>query len=122
MIIKKVINHPLLLEVEVAIYLKVSMKCPKFIYKSLCLKFAKKCLEVEKLKKMFPKKVEMHDMSKRNFEYYKVNRTLTKRYLNSAIPQMQRILNFDKRKKIETLKQLSSYPVNNGSFKSVSLR
>jgi len=90
--------------------------------KSLCLKFAKKCLEVEKLKKMFPKKIEMHDMSKRNFEYYKVNRTLTKRYLNSAIPQMQRILNFDKRKKIETLKQLSSYPVNNGSFKSVSLR
>ena len=90
--------------------------------KSLCLKFAKKCLEVKKLKKMFPKKVEMHDMSKRNFEYYKVNRTLTKRYLNSAIPQMQRILNVDKRKKIETLKQLSSYPVNNGSFKSVSLR
>ena len=71
---------------------------------------------------MFPKKVELHDMSKRNFEYYKVNRTLTKRYLNSAIPQMQRILNVDKKKKIETLKKLSSYPVNNGSFKSVSLR
>merc|ERR1711911_163255 len=89
---------------------------------SLCLKFARKCLEVKKLRKMFPKKVKMHDMSKRNFELHKVNRTLTKRYLNSAIPQMQRILNVDKRKKIETLKQLSSYPVNNGSFKSVSLR
>ena len=71
---------------------------------------------------MFPKKVEMHDMSKRTFEYYKVNRTLTKRYLNSAIPQMQRILNVDKKKKIEILRKLSSYPVNNGSFKSVSLR
>ena len=90
--------------------------------KSLCFKFAKKCLEVEKLKKMFPKKLKMHDMSKRDFEYYKVNRTLTKRYLNSAIPQMQRILNCDKKKKIKILKQLSSYPVNNDLFKSVSLR
>ena len=90
--------------------------------KSLCFKFAKKCLEVKKLKKMFPKKVEMHDMSKRNFEYYKVNRTLTKRYLNSAVPQMQRILNVDKKKKFKILKQLSSYPVNNGSCNSVSLR
>ena len=90
--------------------------------KSLCFKFAKKCLEVKKLKKMFPKNLTMHDMSKRHFEYYKVNRTLTKRYLNSAVPQMQRILNVDKKKKIKTLKQLSSYPVNNDLFKSVSLR
>ena len=36
--------------------------------------------------------------------------------------QMQRILNLDKKKKIKTLKQLSSYPVNNDLFKSVSLR
>ncbi len=35
---------------------------------------------------------------------------------------MQRILNVDKKKKIETLKQLSSYPVNNDLCKSVSLR
>ena len=90
--------------------------------KSLCFKFAKKCLEVKKLKKLFPKKLKMHDMSKRDFEYYKVNRTLTKRYLNSAVPQMQRILNSDKKKKIETLRKLSSYPVNNDLCKSVSLR
>ena len=90
--------------------------------KSLCFKFAKKCLEVEKLKKMFPRKLTMHDMPKRDFEYYKVNRTLTKRYLNSAVPQMQRILNVDKKKKIKTLRQLSSYPVNNDPYKSVSLR
>ena len=75
-----------------------------------------------KLKKMLPKKLTMHDLLKRDFEYYKVNRTLTKRYLNSAVPQMQRILNVDKKKKIETLKQLSSYPVNNDPYKSVSLR
>ena len=90
--------------------------------KSLCFKFARKCLDVNKLKKMFPKKMKMHDMSKRSIEYYKINRTLTKRYLNSAIPQMQRILNVDRKKKIETLKQLSSYPVNNDLCKSVSLR
>ena len=76
--------------------------------KSLCFKFAKKCLEVKKLKKMFPKKVTVHDMSKRNFDYYKVNRTLTKRYFKSAVPQMQRMLNSDKKKKIEILRQLSS--------------
>ena len=89
---------------------------------SLCLKFAKKCLEVKKLRKMFPKKLAMHDMSKRNLEYHKVNRTLTKRYLNSAVPQMQRMLNSDKKKKIEILRQLSSYPVNNDFCKSISLR
>ena len=71
---------------------------------------------------MFPRKLTMHDMPKRDIEYYKVNRTLTKRYLNSAVPQMQRILNVDKKKKIKTLKQLASYPVNNDLCKSVSLR
>ena len=89
---------------------------------SLCLKFARKCLEVEKLRKMFPKKLKMHDMSKRNFEHHKVNRTLTKRYFNSAVPQMQRLLNSDKKKRVEILRKLSSYPVNNDFCKSTSLR
>ena len=43
------------------------------------------CLE---LRKMIPKKASMHKRSKRKFEYYRVNRTLTNRYLNSAIQQM----------------------------------
>ena len=88
----------------------------------LCLKFARKCLEVKKLRKMFPKKLTMHEMSKRNFEHHKVNRTLTKRYLNSAVPQMQRLLNSDKKKRVEILRKLSSYPVNNDFCKSTSLR
>ena len=71
---------------------------------------------------MFPKKLTEHEMSKRNLEYYKVNRTLTKRYLNSAVPQMQRMLNSGKKRKIEILRQLSSYPVNNDFCKSISLR
>ena len=88
---------------------------------SLCIKFAKKCLKVNKLRKMFPKKVIMHEMSKRNFEYFRVNKTLTNRYLNSAIPQMQRMLNKDKKKEIDILNQLKM-PVNNDFCKSLSLR
>ena len=79
--------------------------------KSLCLKFAKNCLKVDKLKKMFPKNSTMHNMSKRNFEFYRVNRTMTERYMNSAVPQMQRMLNSYQEKKIKTLKQLTM-PVN----------
>ena len=71
--------------------------------------------------KMFPRKFTLHEMSKRNFEYFKVNKTLTNWYLNSAIPQMQRMLNIDKEKEIKTLHQLDM-PVNNDYCKSVSLR
>ena len=77
--------------------------------KLLCLKFAKNCLKVDKLRKMFPKSSTIHGMSTRNLEFYDVNRTLTERYLNSAIPQMQRLLNSYKKKKYETLKQLDNY-------------
>ena len=77
--------------------------------KLLCFKFAKNCLKVDKLRKMFPKNSTMHEMSKRNLEFYQVNRTMTERYLNSAVPQMQRLLNSYQRKKNETLKQLNSY-------------
>ena len=87
----------------------------------LCLKFAKKCFKVNKLRKLFPKKITMHEMSKRKFEYFRVNKTLTNRYLNSAIPQMQRMLNLDKEREIKTLNQLNM-PVNNDYCKSVSLR
>ena len=64
---------------------------------------------------MFPKSSTKHAMSKRNFEFYDVNKTLTERYMNSAIPQMQRMLNICQKKKFETLKQLSM-PVNPDLF------
>ena len=54
-------------------------------------------------------------MSKRNFEFYDINKTLTEHYMNSAIPQMQRMLNIYQKKKLETLKQLSM-PVNPDLF------
>ena len=78
-------------------------------------KFAKNCLKVDKLRKMFPKSSTKHAMSKRKVEFYDVNRTLTERYLNSAIPQMQRMLNICQTKKFETLKQLAM-PVNPDLF------
>ena len=73
---------------------------------------------------MFPKKITLHEMSKRSFEYFRVNKTLTNRYLNSAIPQMQRMLNMDKEKEIKGIKALNqlNMPVNNDYCKSVSLR
>ena len=88
---------------------------------SLCLKFAKNCLKVDKLRKMFPKSSTLHEMKKRKAESFIVNRTLTERYLNSAIPQMQRMLNCYQKKQNETLSQLTM-PVNHGLSKSVSLR
>ena len=45
--------------------------------KNLCLKFAKKCLIVEKFKKMFPLNVNSHNMKKRNLERYRVSKSLT---------------------------------------------
>ena len=90
----------------------------------LCLKFARKCLQVPKLKRMFPRSHHVHDMGKRRSEFFKVNRGLTERLRRSSIPHMQRLLNDHERKKKEICRQISDFkPVNNGlAFKSVSLR
>ena len=76
---------------------------------------------IHKLRKLFPKSPTLHGMSKRNNESFIVNRTLTERYLNSAVPQMQRLLNCYQKKQNETIRQLTM-PVNRGLPKSVSLR
>ena len=90
----------------------------------LCLKFAKKCLEVPKLKKMFPRSQQNHTMGKRSTESFKVKRGLTERMRRSAIPHMQRLLNEDNKKKRDICRQITNYkPVNNDFVcKSVSLR
>ena len=89
--------------------------------RALCLKFAKKCLQVEKLKKLFKKDIKNHNMEKRKLDVFQVNRTQTERYKNSAIPQMQRMLNVHENKRREILKKISM-PVNNDFCKSTSLR
>ena len=68
---------------------------------NLCLRFAKKCLKNEKVKDFFPKKIQNHRMIKRKDQKFKTNNAKTKRYRNSAIPYMQRLLNKDNEKKEE---------------------
>ena len=56
---------------------KLSIESLEDRRKSLCLKFAQKCLQVEKLKKLFPRNVKNHKMLKRGPDIFKVNRSLT---------------------------------------------
>ena len=66
----------------------------------LCLNFAKKCLENEKTKGIFPLTENKHNMKQIKSEKYVVNFARTERLKNSAIPYMQRMLNnYDQTKK-----------------------
>ena len=78
----------------------------------MCLKFAKQCLKLDKMKGLFPKKESVHTMQKRSPEYYKVVKSQTERFRNSAIPSMVRMLNDCQRKKRDTFKKLDNMPVN----------
>ena len=62
---------------------------------TLCLNFAKGCLKIEKLKKVFPLNDKKETKKTRNKEKYVVNIARTERYKKSAIPFMQRLLNND---------------------------
>ena len=59
----------------------------------ICLNFAKKCLKNEKLKNIFPKKLKLHKMSQRKTNIFKIKITMKKRYQQSAIPYMTKLLN-----------------------------
>ena len=58
----------------------------------LCLKFAKKCLKHEKTQDMFPLN-QNYDKNTREREKYVVQHARTSRLRDSAMPQMQRMLN-----------------------------
>ena len=80
---------------------------------SLCLKFAKKCLQVQKFRSMFPIKHQVHNMPKRGKDKYVIRRALTERYKISAIPYMQRLLNKVETEKRKICKQIDQFvPVN----------
>ena len=51
----------------------------------MCLKFAKDCLKIDKLKQMFPLNTKDHDMDNRNTKKFKVNHAKTERYFKSSI-------------------------------------
>ena len=59
----------------------------------MSLKFAKNCLKNDKVKSFFP----INELKRitRNPEKFKVNFAKTKRYGNSTIPTLQRLLNSD---------------------------
>ena len=59
----------------------------------LCLEFAKRCVKNEKLTHMFPLNNTKHKMQTRKHEKYLVEKANTKRFQNSAIIYMQRLLN-----------------------------
>ena len=81
--------------------------------KSLCLGFAKKCLQVKKFKSMFPKKHRIHTMEKRTNENFVMKRSFTERHRKSAIPYMQRLLNRVEMDKKRICNQIDSFePVN----------
>ena len=91
--------------------------------RSLCLKFAEKCLRTDKFKPMFPKKTKLHCMTKRYQEKFVVKDTWTQRYKRSAIPYMQELLNDEDRRKKDILRQIDNFvPVNNGPCSTLSLR
>ena len=79
----------------------------------MCLKFAKQCLKLDKMKQLFPRNESHHLMEKRCPEFYKVVKMQTERFRKSAIPSMLRMLNGCHRKQNETFKKLDAVPVNN---------
>ena len=84
----------------------------------ICLKFAKSCLRLDNFKKLFPMHVSKHKMKTRHDEKFQVNKGSGKRYENSAVPKMLRLLNkedkirkqnFDKLKKSIVTNKLCLY-------------
>ena len=60
---------------------------------ALCKNFAEETAKHEKMINMFPKNTLSPNMKTRHHEVYNVNMAFTERYQNSAVPQLQRMLN-----------------------------
>ena len=72
---------------------QLSMDSLKIRRLKLCRRFAVKCLNNDKTFKLFPLNKKKHMMKTKKFEKFKVKFANTSRVKNSAIPQMQRLLN-----------------------------
>ena len=59
----------------------------------LCLRFAKKSLDVENFKHLFPSYKNDHNMKTRYSPKYEQSKTSSNRYKISTIPHLQRMLN-----------------------------
>ena len=79
----------------------------------MCLKFAKQCLKLNKMKELFPKSESGHSMQKRFSYVYQGVRAYTERFRKSAIPAMIKLLNDYEADKQQKFKQLDAFvPVN----------
>ncbi len=79
---------------------------------SICRKFAKQCLKLDKMKQFFPRNKNSHAMEVRSSEFFEVSKFHTERFKRSAIPSMIRLLKDCQKKKEETFKKLNAMPVN----------
>ena len=75
---------------------------------------------IEKLRRFFPVNSKLHKMSTRCSERFALTKGSSSRYVNSAIPNMIRLLNDYELKKAKVLQTISycSMPMNYDSSKS----
>ena len=88
----------------------------------LSLKFAKKCLKNENLKKLFPNKKSNHEMQMRKPEKYLMKHIKTNRYKKSAIPSMIRQLNEEEMKMKKALNKLMPVTREHCLYNSISVK
>ena len=67
--------------------------------RKICLKFAKKCLQNEKVKNIFPINTSNYGIKTRKKNKFVVDQIKTERYKKSAIPYMLELLNNDERQR-----------------------
>ena len=72
-------------------------------WRKICLKFAKRSLQNEKVKNIFPINTSTYGMKTRKKNKYAVNQIRTERYKKSAIPYMLELLNNNERQRMETI-------------------
>ena len=84
----------------------LQMKSLRDRREELCLKFAKKCLKIEKFQKHFPLN-NKHCMSMRSTEKFQLDRFKSTRYKRSALPYMISLLNKYENKKNDILRRIS---------------
>ena len=79
----------------------------------MCLKFAKQCLKLNKMKGLFLLSESGHSMQKRYSYVYQGVRAFTERFRKSAIPAMVKMLNDYEADKQQKFKKLDALvPVN----------
>ena len=75
----------------------------------MALKFVKNSLKNDNFSKLFPLRRAKHVMESRMSEKYLVNSSKTRRYADSAVPFLQRMLNKDDVEKRTNLKRLLDF-------------